>query len=281
MEQLRKTKANISFWGLLEASTRHRQALQEALNTIQVSTGITHNALVHTIAQIRRPGFITFIDDNLPPEGRNHNKAFYITIGWENALAQLVLMDNGSCVNICPLKTLQKMMVNLSYIVEAEESCGTVRGFDGGEQFALWEITLEIWVGPLKTQAVFLVMNIQSSFNMLLGCPWMHKNRICASLLHRKIKLEMGCKEVIVHGDKGRNEIRANQVGKNMAPVINNYTEVDACELKSNLADHQAFPHLFNYKNRNVPDMLKKNQFFPGMGLGVDGEKRIAVFLRN
>ncbi|KAI3943839.1 hypothetical protein MKW92_004890 [Papaver armeniacum] len=259
MEQLRKTRANISVYGLLETSTGYRQALQEALNTIQVSTGITPDALVHTIAQIRKPSSITFTDDDLPPEGRNHNKDLYITIGWENALVPLVLMDNGSCVNICPLKTLQKMMVNLSYIVEAEESCRTVRGFDGGEQVALGEITLEIWVGPLKTQAVFLVINIQSSFNMLLGRPWIHKNGICASSLHQKIRFEMRCKEVTVHGDNDRNEIRANQVGGNMVPVINNYTKVDTCELKSNLAYHQVFSHIFNYRNRKVPDMLKKN----------------------
>ncbi|KAI3852663.1 hypothetical protein MKW92_051118 [Papaver armeniacum] len=82
-------------------------------------------------------------------------------------------MDNGAGVNICTLKAAKRSGLT------------SVVGFDNGKQIGIGEITLEIWVGPMKTNATFLLMDISASFNMLQGPPWMHKNGIGASSLHR------------------------------------------------------------------------------------------------
>ncbi|OVA03635.1 hypothetical protein BVC80_829g5 [Macleaya cordata] len=63
MNQLQKTKANVSIWGLLEASIGHR----EALNSMHVATGITPAELVNAIAPASKKNFIFFSDEDLLP----------------------------------------------------------------------------------------------------------------------------------------------------------------------------------------------------------------------
>ncbi|RZC64262.1 hypothetical protein C5167_007952 [Papaver somniferum] len=222
IEQLRKTKADISIWGLLDASTSQRQSLPESLSLMHVLTGITPNELVHLIVQDARPGSITFTNDDLPPKGRDQNKGLYITIGWGNMIVPYVFMDNGAGVNICTLKEAKKMGIDMRCITKADESYLTVRSFNNGKRTGIGELTIEIWVGPIKTYATFLSMDISASFNFLLGRLWMHKNGIGASSLYQKVRFCMGNKLITIHGDYGENEIRSHQVFVNMVPEIHN-----------------------------------------------------------
>ncbi|KAI3908980.1 hypothetical protein MKW92_026424 [Papaver armeniacum] len=180
-----------------------------------------------------------------------------------------VFMDNGAGVNICTLKEAKKIGIELSCVTKSNKSSLTVRGFDSGKQIGIGEITLEIWVGPMKTKASFLLMDISASFNMLLGRPWMHKNGIGASSLHQKAIFWMGNELITIHTDNGENEIRAHQVSVNTVPMIDNYTAEIHYESEAEAESRHARSCQFKYRNRNVPKMLHKSKFFPGMGLGL------------
>ena len=52
-----------------------------------------------------RATYIMFSDDDLPPEGSDHVRPLYITIGWSGHRVPPVLLDNGSTLNVCPLAT--------------------------------------------------------------------------------------------------------------------------------------------------------------------------------
>ena len=54
LKQLQKTQANISLWGLLIASYKHRQNLVDLLNQIQVLTTTTSQDLNAMIGSINR-----------------------------------------------------------------------------------------------------------------------------------------------------------------------------------------------------------------------------------
>ena len=54
-------------------------------------------------------GAIIFTDDDLPLEGRDHSKALFIKAEVKEKLTCYVLVDNGSTINICPLKILPKL----------------------------------------------------------------------------------------------------------------------------------------------------------------------------
>ena len=54
---------------------------------------------------------IVFFDDDLPPEGSDHTRPLYISVGCSGSRVPSVLLDNGSTLNVCPLATA----ITLSY----------------------------------------------------------------------------------------------------------------------------------------------------------------------
>ena len=47
----------------------------------------------------------------------------------------------------------------------------------------------------------FQVLNINTSYNMLLGRPWIHKAKAVTSTLHQMVKFEYDRQEIVVHGE--------------------------------------------------------------------------------
>ena len=52
---------------------------------------------------------MVFIDEDLPLERRDHHKALFIKAEVKEKLTCCVMVDNGSAINVCPLKILHKL----------------------------------------------------------------------------------------------------------------------------------------------------------------------------
>ena len=63
-----------------------------------------------------------------------------------------------------------------------------VRAFDGTKGEVLENIKLPIQVGPSIFDSNFIVMEINPSYNYLLGNPWIHMVGTVPSTLHQKVK---------------------------------------------------------------------------------------------
>ena len=48
---------------------------------------------------------LVFSDEDLPPEGATHTRPLQITIECMGAKVSMVLIDNGSALNVCPFRT--------------------------------------------------------------------------------------------------------------------------------------------------------------------------------
>ena len=48
--------------------------------------------------------------------------------------------------------------------------------------------TLDLQIGPITFPALFQVLRISTSFNLLLGWPWIHRVGAIPSSLHQKVK---------------------------------------------------------------------------------------------
>ena len=66
-----------SVWELLIHSRDHREALVLALNQKKISMGCTPEQMVGSLTETPL-GAIVFSDDDLPLEGRNHQRALFI-----------------------------------------------------------------------------------------------------------------------------------------------------------------------------------------------------------
>ena len=49
-------------------------------------------------------------------------------------------------------------------------------------------LTAHVMIGLIRYSMLFQVLRIQSSFNLLLGCPWIHEANAIPSSLHQKVK---------------------------------------------------------------------------------------------
>ena len=49
-------------------------------------------------------------------------------------------------------------------------------------------ISTHVMIGPVRYSILFQVLRIQSSFNLLLGCPWIHKAGAIPYSIHQKLK---------------------------------------------------------------------------------------------
>ena len=63
-----------------------------------------------------------------------------------------------------------------------------VRTLDGTKRKVLKNIKLPIQVGPCTFDFEFIVMDINSSYNCLLGRPWIHMVSVVPSTLYQKVK---------------------------------------------------------------------------------------------
>ncbi|RVW12041.1 hypothetical protein CK203_087291 [Vitis vinifera] len=202
LRQLQSTQARISIWSLLASSSTHRDALTRALSQIRVDTTTTPEGLIHMMTA-GRATCIVFSDDDLPPEGSGHTRPLYISVGCSGRRVPSVLLDNGSALNVCPLATA----IALGYAPsDFGPSTQTVRAYDSTRREVMGTLEIELLIGPTTFITIFQVLRIPTSFNLLLGRPWIHRAGAIPSSLHQKVKfihegqtLELGdfCRDFI------------------------------------------------------------------------------------
>ena len=78
----------------------------------------------------------------------------------------MVLVDDGSALNICPLKIVSCLGLSIEDFVPTDQH---LRAYDNSRREVLGTITLEHTIGPMVKKVDFQVLNIVLCFNMLLG----------------------------------------------------------------------------------------------------------------
>ena len=185
VEQLNKTLTRISLLSLLTSSKPHRDALMKVLNQAYVAYNNSIDKLDHLVGNIVMDNFVSFNDDEIPPNGRGSKKALHITTKIKDCILPKVLIDNGFSLNVMPTTTLSRLLVDVSYM---KRSHIVVRAFDRTRRDVIGEIELAIQIGPITFNIEFQVMDITPSYNCLLGKAWIHMARVIPSTLHQKIK---------------------------------------------------------------------------------------------
>ncbi|XP_077217906.1 uncharacterized protein LOC143852410 [Tasmannia lanceolata] len=144
LNQLKKTQANVSIWGLLMASPKHRQVVLHELNSSQVSVEITPDELVSLVAVTRVSQDLSFTDEDLPPEGRDHVRPLRITIICNKKRVPEVLIDNGSALNVCPLSTATTLGFGPEDFIPSEQG---ILAYDGTRRGVIGTLATEVEIG--------------------------------------------------------------------------------------------------------------------------------------
>ncbi|KAK4731074.1 hypothetical protein R3W88_024062 [Solanum pinnatisectum] len=150
------------------------------------------------INQVVRGYNISFCDEELPFEGKMHNKALHVTIMCRDKVINQVLVDDGSSLNICPLSTLKQLNFNLGKVHQSQVN---VRAFNGVQRDTLGAVNLDIQMGPVEFNVQFQVLDINTSYNLLLRKPFIHMAGAVPSTLHQLMKFVWKDQELVIHGE--------------------------------------------------------------------------------
>ncbi|XP_065623805.1 exopolygalacturonase clone GBGE184-like [Quercus suber] len=151
--QLNKLPAQISILALLLSSDVHRKAHLKVLKETCVPTSATESSFEDMVLTVLATNQISFTDDELPLEGREHTLPMHIMVKCEDMIVAKVLIDNGSALNVCSMSTIERLNVDTSLI------CPTtmiIRAFDGTLRKVQGKIELAIGIGPM-----FFMVNFQ------------------------------------------------------------------------------------------------------------------------
>ena len=176
----------------------HRALLVKILNEAHVAQDISVEGFKGIINNITANNYLTFTDEEIPVEGRGHNRALHVFVKYLDHIVAKVLIDNGSSLNVMPKATLDNLPFNASHL---RSSSMVVRVFDGSRRDVRGEIDLPIQIGPHVCQITFQVMDINHAYNYLLGRPWIHSVGVVPSTLHQKLKFVVEGQLIIVSGE--------------------------------------------------------------------------------
>ncbi|RVX12634.1 hypothetical protein CK203_011532 [Vitis vinifera] len=229
------------------SSSTHRDALTRALSQIRVDTTTTPEGLIHMMTA-GRATCIVFSDDDLPPEGSDHTRPLYISVGCSGRRVPSVLLDNGSALNVCPLATA----IALGYAPsDFGPSTQTVRAYDSTRRE---------------------VLRIPTSFNLLLGRPWIHRAGAIPSSLHQKVKFIHDGQVVVVQsvGDMfiaAEPVLEISHTDDDLFLTGFTFDEVQTVEIEDFCRDFVAMS-FDQHGSTVVLDIMRSMSYLPGMGLG-------------
>ncbi|KAL2340330.1 hypothetical protein Fmac_008270 [Flemingia macrophylla] len=240
-------------------SEPHRKALLKVLNEAYVPHGISQDKFEGIISHITANDHLTFTEEEIPPEGPNHNKPLHISVKCREYLIAKVLVDNGSSLNVIPKRTLEQVAIKG---IHMRPSNTIVRAFDGSKREVVGEINLPIQIGPIIFNVEFQVMDITPAYSCLLGRPWIHDAKAVPLTLHQKVKFVVGDKMVTV---QAKDDMLISK--PSTLPYVDAAEEAIETSFQAlEIASMENFP----YNMKKVAHMLIKNGYYSGQGLSKD-----------
>ena len=140
------------------ASHKHCNALLDALNGKKVPIETTPQEVLSLIGvKVPSHPLLAFSDKELPLKGAIHTRPLQITIECMGAKVLVVLIDNGSALNVCPLRTTLTIGLDMETIIPSPL---IVRAYDNTSREVMGTFKAPYKIGPLETIMEFHVMDI-------------------------------------------------------------------------------------------------------------------------
>ena len=128
---------------------------------------------------------ITFTNNDLLLGDALHNRPLYMVGQILGKKINRILIDEGSEVNILPIRTMKELVIAT---IELDESCIMIQGFNQGGQRAMGCIKLGIRMDDFQSKPLMHVIDAKTLYNILLGRTWVHENKIISSSYYQCLK---------------------------------------------------------------------------------------------
>ncbi|GLJ50598.1 hypothetical protein SUGI_1077960 [Cryptomeria japonica] len=199
VEQLGKTPALISILELLRIFPAHKAILDKILRDTTIPTNLNVDQFQAMVGYLSIPHSLTFIEVDDASVSQPHNAPLHVEAFIHKHRIKRVLIDGGAGLNICTLSTIKQ----LGYSDKAVNSTNqiTIKAYDDEEHSSKGTVTLPLRVGLVIKDVVCQVLDLDLTYNILLGRPWIHEMRAVPSTYHQCIKFPHNGVEVTVNGD--------------------------------------------------------------------------------
>jgi len=137
---------------------------------------------------------ITFTDDDLLLRSKHHNHPLFVVGYIKEQKVDHILVDGGSTVNIMPKSIMHDLGIIIEELLKSQAMIQELN-FEG--QSAISMICVKLVMGDLSTSSIFHVIDVTTSYKLLLRRPWLHEHEIVASTLHQGLKYYRGRKRKI------------------------------------------------------------------------------------
>ncbi|XP_021299514.1 uncharacterized protein LOC110428122 [Herrania umbratica] len=124
---------------------------------------------------------ITFSDEDLLLGSTPHNRPLFVQGYSREQKINRIQIDDGSAVNLLPLKTMKEIGMPPN---ELSKSHLMIQGFNLEGQRAIGKVRLQLFIDDMESNPLFHVIDANTTYNMLLGRPWIHQNGVVSSTLH-------------------------------------------------------------------------------------------------
>ena len=241
-------KIVFNIWELLMQYKIHGDAVVQVLHERKVSTNTTPQQLVSSLMQ-KPEGAIMFTDEDLPLEGREHYRPLFIKAEIKGKMTCCVMVDNGSAINVCPLKILPRLSLT---VADLKPSDVIIKAYDDTKRSVEGTFKTLVKTGPIEAWVTLHVIDIPITFAVLLRRPWFHPLGGVPSTLHQKIKFPYEGKIVTI-----TTESEAAIAALKLAPKeIPLNPDFEVCMIYEDSMEEK------------VLNMLKRMNFMPRLGLG-------------
>lgn len=111
---------------------------------------------------------IVFLDDDLPLERRDHHKDMFIKAEVKGKMTCCVMVDNGSAINVYPLKIISKLGLSVTELKPFEV---IIKAYDNTRRPVEGTFRALIKIGPIEACVDLHMTDIPVTFAILLGRP--------------------------------------------------------------------------------------------------------------
>lgn len=132
------------------------------------------------------------------PQMTKHIRPLYIKAHVNGKPVARVLIDNGSAVNVLPVRMLGNLGKSEEDLIPTEVS---VAAFTGETTKTIGVFPADVTVGSLSSMCAFFVVNSSANFQALLGRDWIHANQCIPSSMHQLLLFWKGDEVEIVEAD--------------------------------------------------------------------------------
>ncbi|KAJ6808917.1 uncharacterized protein M6B38_166260 [Iris pallida] len=128
---------------------------------------------------------IVFTPQDMLIKTNLHDHPLYYTGYIGDVKVDRMHIDPGSSISIIPKGLLHHLCIPMHRLTPTSTA---ISGFNSGRSYPIGKIRLKCQIGDLQSEVTCYVIDADTSYNILLGCPWIHDYMIVPSTLHQCFK---------------------------------------------------------------------------------------------